>query len=91
MILRPTVFDRDVLPFDIARFAQPLPECSNIACKQAGCGAAEEADYRQLFRLLGGCMAKAQWDGEDRGRSAQKCSATHAPCRFLQVRPIARF
>ena len=78
MALRPTVFDRYILPFDVAAFAQPLAERDHIRCIRAGRGAAEEADHRNRLLLraeAGRCRHRA---GQQQ-QLAPSHSITHAP------------
>jgi hypothetical protein len=51
MTLRPTVFDRHVLTFDVTGFAQSLAERGQRRCKRAGRGGAEETDHRHRLLL----------------------------------------
>jgi hypothetical protein len=56
LALGPAVFDRQILPFDIAGFAQSLVERGYKWRIWAGRGAAEETDHRHrlLLRAHGG-------------------------------------
>jgi hypothetical protein len=47
----PTIFDRDILTFDITGFAQPFAECVHVICKGGSRCAVKEPDHRHR-RLL---------------------------------------
>src|SRR5437868_2329330 len=61
MALRPAVFDRYILSFDVAGFAQSLEERGNKWCRRrAGRPGVEDADHRH--RLLLRAAGKRQRD-----------------------------
>jgi len=64
-ILCPAVFDRHILSFDIAGFAQALAERGYIWRIRAGRGAAQKADHRHRLLLRAG-------DERPGGSAAQK-------------------
>src|SRR5436853_7879845 len=52
MALRPAVFDRYILSFDVAGFAQPLEERGDKRCRRrAGRPGVEDADHRHRLLL----------------------------------------
>src|SRR5207302_8178194 len=52
MALRPAVFDRHILSFDVAGFAQSLEERGNKRCRRrAGRPGVEDADHRHRLLL----------------------------------------
>jgi hypothetical protein len=54
-ILGPAVFDRHVLAFDVARFAQALAECGSPETRaRLGRAAAEEPNHRHRRLLRAG-------------------------------------
>src|SRR5262249_37066071 len=74
------IFDRYVEALDKAGFAQSLAERSLLQLNlrtHAGCKAAEEADHRQFYLLLGDCIGRTHRAHEDRGRPAEKCATLH--------------
>jgi hypothetical protein len=60
--LRPAVFDRDVLTFDVAGFVQSLAERGHIRGNRIGRRGAEDADHRHRLLL------RARWLARARGR-----------------------
>ena len=57
MAIHPMVLDRNILAFDVARFAQPLAECRKPCRLDVGHPAVDEGNQRQR-RLL---RARRQW------------------------------
>src|SRR5215510_343221 len=52
LVLRPAIFDHNILALDVAGFTKALPECGQIACTIRKRRAAEESDrrHRRLLR-----------------------------------------
>src|SRR5262249_18060028 len=62
---RPTVFDRHILAFDIARFLQALVERRDLLAQRSGRRGIEEAGHRHLLcacRERPGCRAAEKRD-----------------------------
>jgi hypothetical protein len=77
--LCPSVLDGDVLPFDPAEGAKPLPECLQLARVPGGGGGPQEPDPGNLDRLLRdgkrrGEEASGQDDREDPPQSSHAAS-----------------
>src|SRR5438105_4753211 len=78
----PSRFDRHVLSFDIAGFAQSLAERDHIRCSRAGRGEAEAADHRHRLLLRAG----GEWPRE---RRATEKSDEFAPPHARPLDPMA--
>src|SRR6266852_7767921 len=102
--LRPSVFHDDVLPFDVARFVQALPEADHIERVGLQRPTGKIADHRDGGRLRlrrngqRGCSASNHFDeiasshlALNRGSGARKCSledTTPIMVRVSAARPL---
>src|SRR6516164_1973278 len=66
--LRPTIFDQDILTFDVAEFTEPFAERGDVVSIRVGPCATQQADHRHpgLLRACrerpGGCRTAEQRD-----------------------------
>src|SRR5437016_8964107 len=80
MALRPAVFDRHILSFDVAGFAQSLEERGNKRCRRrAGRPGVEDADHRHRLLL------RARSERPCRHRAGEKNYEIASP----HARPLA--
>jgi hypothetical protein len=81
--LRPAVFDRDVLPIDIAGFAQATPQCGERRRPRAERLTVEKTDDGQRRRLRESGL-QPQAGGQDE-RPVQQIATSHGPPVLLSV------
>jgi hypothetical protein len=73
--LGPAVLDPQVLPLDVARFAQPLVERGHHRRERTGRGASKKADYRHRLLL----SAKGARHCHDPAQQQHQLTASHSP------------
>jgi hypothetical protein len=70
LVLRPAVFDHDVLALDIASFCQALAKRGQDACVLARCPGVEKPDHRQRRLLRARCERPRRRTAEQRDELA---------------------
>src|SRR5262249_44224481 len=93
MIVRPSLLDRDVAPFDPAKLAQSVDECINPLTVRVAPTRAKIPDGRQLARLLRARRQRpSRRSADERDELAPDHSITSSARRRIDVgnsRPIA--